>query len=214
MTRLERGYRRLLACYPRAFRQENEDEIIAVLMATAPDGQTRIRLAEAADLLRGALRARLRPGMFRPPRTIQAAIRLMSAGALLEAALGLTVLMSAGSVHAAVLRHYPSVTAAQWHGVAFELVAMEIGAPASALVWIWLAWANSRGREWAKFAFLSWFTLLTVLVLVRLGMDAAALAPAMMIASGAIWLDGAATIALLFNPRSARHYRQQALAVR
>jgi hypothetical protein len=38
---LERGYRRLLACYPRAFRRENEEEILAVLMACAQDGQTR-----------------------------------------------------------------------------------------------------------------------------------------------------------------------------
>lgn len=36
---LERGYRRLLACYPRAFRRENEDEILAVLMATAEAGR-------------------------------------------------------------------------------------------------------------------------------------------------------------------------------
>ena len=32
---LERGYRRLLAFYPRAFRRENEEEILAVLLATA-----------------------------------------------------------------------------------------------------------------------------------------------------------------------------------
>ena len=32
---LERGYRRLLAYYPRAFRRENEEEILAVLMACA-----------------------------------------------------------------------------------------------------------------------------------------------------------------------------------
>jgi hypothetical protein len=35
MTRLERGYRRLVACYPRSFRKENQEEIIAVLLATA-----------------------------------------------------------------------------------------------------------------------------------------------------------------------------------
>src|SRR5215467_12222273 len=32
---LERGYRRVLACYPRAFRRANEEEILAVLLATA-----------------------------------------------------------------------------------------------------------------------------------------------------------------------------------
>ena len=32
---LERGYRRLLAWYPRAFRRENGQEILAVLLACA-----------------------------------------------------------------------------------------------------------------------------------------------------------------------------------
>jgi hypothetical protein len=38
---LERGYRRLLACHPRAFRRENEQETLAVLMDSARDGQRR-----------------------------------------------------------------------------------------------------------------------------------------------------------------------------
>ena len=31
-ARLERGYRRLLACYPAGFRRESEEEILAVLL--------------------------------------------------------------------------------------------------------------------------------------------------------------------------------------
>ena len=38
---LERGYRRLLAWYPKWFRLQNEDEVLAVLMACAQEGQTR-----------------------------------------------------------------------------------------------------------------------------------------------------------------------------
>ena len=38
---LERRYLRLLACYPRAFRREHEQEILAVLMAGADEGQQR-----------------------------------------------------------------------------------------------------------------------------------------------------------------------------
>ena len=40
---LERRYRRLLACYPRAFRHEHEQEILSVLMAGVGDGQQRPR---------------------------------------------------------------------------------------------------------------------------------------------------------------------------
>ncbi len=59
-TRLERRYRRLLAFYPKAFRREQEREILSVLMAGAAEGQQRPRLAETIDLLMNAVFMRLR----------------------------------------------------------------------------------------------------------------------------------------------------------
>ena len=56
---LERRYWRLLACYPRAFRREHEQEILAVLMAGADEGQQRPRPGEAANLIKHALWMRL-----------------------------------------------------------------------------------------------------------------------------------------------------------
>jgi len=56
---LERRYRRLLACYPAAFRHEHGQEMLAVLMAGAAAGQRWPRPAEAADLLRNAIDLRL-----------------------------------------------------------------------------------------------------------------------------------------------------------
>jgi hypothetical protein len=58
---LERGYRRLLACYPARFRGEHGEELLAVLLAGARDGQRRPGLAESASLLRSGLGMRLRP---------------------------------------------------------------------------------------------------------------------------------------------------------
>ena len=77
---LERGYRRLLACYPREFRRENSDEILGVLLASAPDGQRRVGVAEAGDLIRGAFRAWLRP-VRQCPTAVRAAIRLFALSA-------------------------------------------------------------------------------------------------------------------------------------
>ena len=59
-SRLERRYRSLLALYPKAFRREHEQEILSVLMAAAPEGQKRPRLAESADLVRSAIFMRVR----------------------------------------------------------------------------------------------------------------------------------------------------------
>jgi capsular polysaccharide biosynthesis protein len=57
---LERSYRRLLAWYPRGFRREHEEEVLAVLLAGARPGQRRPGLAEAANLIISGLGARLR----------------------------------------------------------------------------------------------------------------------------------------------------------
>jgi hypothetical protein len=65
---LERGYRRLLACYPARFRSEHGEELVAVLLAGARDGQRRPALAESASLLRSGLGMRLRPDASRSAR--------------------------------------------------------------------------------------------------------------------------------------------------
>ncbi len=59
MSRLERRYRRLLLCYPRAYRRERADEIVGTLLELAPEGRTRPTLREAFNLVRHGLRARL-----------------------------------------------------------------------------------------------------------------------------------------------------------
>jgi hypothetical protein len=102
---LEREYRRLLAFYPRAFRRESEEEILAVLLACAQDGQTRPSLEASVDLLKGAVRMRLRPPLGQP-RTVFAAVRLMWVGAVAELATLITIIVTAGAVRSAVL-HAP-----------------------------------------------------------------------------------------------------------
>lgn len=76
---LEQGYRRLLACYPRVYRREHAEEILAVLMAGAPQGQKRPRLAESADVFWSALKMRLRgPGPASENRPWADALALFS----------------------------------------------------------------------------------------------------------------------------------------
>jgi hypothetical protein len=63
---LEHGYRRLLAWYPPAFRAEQGEEVLAVLMAAAQPGQRRPGLLESLDVLRSAVRMRLRSMLSAP----------------------------------------------------------------------------------------------------------------------------------------------------
>ncbi len=63
---LEQGYRRLLAWYPAGFRSEQGEEMLAVLMAGAQPGQRRPSLLESLDVLRSAVRMRLRSMISAP----------------------------------------------------------------------------------------------------------------------------------------------------
>ena len=61
---LERRYRRWLAFYPKSFRAERGDEIVAVLIQGADPGQTHPRAREVANLATHGLRRRARGGRF------------------------------------------------------------------------------------------------------------------------------------------------------
>jgi hypothetical protein len=199
---LERSYRKVLALYPRSFRKDNEDEILAVLMETAEEGQTRIGLAEAADLIRGAMRMRLWPVAPRPG-TVRAAVRLMLAGALAELATLVTVVLTAGQVKAGVLAKDP----AAWHGAMVHITLDEICLPIAIGLWLWLAWANGRGQDWARLVSLSSFSLTSLGLLYVLSQDAQAVALADVIAAAVVWAIGLASVVLIFTPASGRYYR-------
>lgn len=205
---LERRYRRLLACYPRAFRRENDEEILAVLLACAQDGQQRPGLGASADLIRSAVLMRLRPAVPRP-RTVRTAVRLMYAGAVLEVAAWVTIVVTAGGLTSALLRRNPGLTAAQMWVVHMHLVIDEFAVPIVAVLWLFLAWANGRGHDWGRPAFMAFFALTTLGVLVPLAEGAAAYAPADLIAGGVIWLVALAAMVLIFGKGAAAYYERQ-----
>jgi len=204
-SRLERGYRRVLACYPKEFRRANEEEILAVLLATAAEGRQRAGLAECADLLRGAIKMHL--GMSRSPRPVLNAVRLMCAGAVLTLAVLATVLVTLGSLRSDFIQNF---TAAQWHTVMLtQIVPVLASAPIGAGVWLWLAWANGRGYDWARPAFMALFGVVTTGLLLGVGEGTALYAPADLIAATVLWLVGLAVIVLIFSKTASPYYQQE-----
>jgi len=201
---LERSYRRILACYPRSFRADSEDEVLAVLLATAEDGQTRVGLAEAWDLVRGAVRMRLWPAMPRP-RSVRVAVKLMLAGAAAELAAMIIIISTLGSVRATVAaRDAAALQAVHLHQVT------DIGvAPVAIGLWLWLAWANGRGQDWARLLSAACFALISLSLITALAQDAAAFAPATMIAGAVVWTLGLSSVTLIFTPAAGRYYRPQ-----
>jgi len=174
---LERRYRRLLACYPRAFRREHEAEMLVVLLACARDGRRRPGLADSADLLWNALRLRLRLTASRSVPSVFWGVRLMVLAAVFELVSMGTVIATERGVRAAVVRHFPRLDAAHVtaavHG---QVVSVEIGAPIAAAMWLLLAWANDRGHRWARAGAVALFVLTSISLLGAAGQHAAAYA--------------------------------------
>jgi hypothetical protein len=211
LEHLARGYRRLLVCYPKAFRREHQQEILAVLLALSAPAQRHPSPAESANLISNALRTRLVPATPPSPRTVTHAVRLMYLGAVLELATLVTIVVSAGAFHAAIVQRYPAFTTAQWHTVvAAHLIPDEVAAPLAVGLWLWMAWANGKGHAWARVVFTAFFALSTLGVLVALAQDAAVYATADLIAGVLPWLVQGATLALIYSRRSDPHYGRQA----
>jgi len=221
---LERAYRRLVACYPRSFRSESTEEIIAVLLATAREGQRRPSVAEAADLLRGAVRMRL--GLSSCPRTVLHAVRLMYLGALAEAAVLVTVLLSAGSIQsitrAAVLRDVgphanPAATQQLLARVASTVSVTILIDAVVALVaiagWLLLAWANGKGYALARVGAIIACSLYTTLTLQGFTQGDASYSPVPpLAASSAVLAIGIAAVVLLLMKQSWPYYARPAAA--
>jgi hypothetical protein len=208
---LERRYRRLLACYPAAFRREHEDEMLVVLLACARDGRRRPGLADTADLIRSAIWMRLRPWGRRPAPSVFWAVGLMVLSAVLELVALATVVGTQGSLRSEIVRHFPNFTAGHVHALVHaQVVAVEIGAPIAAAMCLWMAWANGRGHGWARGLFLGFFGLTSISLLAAFAQHAATYAPSDLIAGCALWLVGLIALVLILNPRTDQHYHHGA----
>jgi hypothetical protein len=211
---LERAYRRLLAWYPREFRREHGPEILAVLMAGAPDGQHRPGLAESADLIRSGLWLRLRPSVPRSARTVRAAVRVMYAGTAVSTVnliIFLAVIVDIKAYHA-ILGH--RLTAAQLSQASTPVITTFILWDLVPIaVWLWMARACGRGRNWARIVSTVLFGAATLNLTIafnwlppgnHLTLVPMVNGPAL---SVLYWLVGLAVVWLLWRPASSAFFR-------
>jgi hypothetical protein len=211
---LERGYRRLLAWYPRAFRRQNGQEILAVLMACAPDGQRRPGLAESADLIRSGLWMRLRPGVPRSAHTVRAAVRLMYAGAAVSTVNLIILLAFIGDIKAyhAMLGH--RLTAAQVSQLNTAFITLSIVSDLVPIaLWLWMARANGQGRNWARSLSTVLFGLATLDLTGAFGTPVIRVTVVPMLFGPTLpvltWLAGLAAVWLLWRPASTAFFKPQ-----
>jgi predicted neutral ceramidase superfamily lipid hydrolase len=133
----------------------------------------------------------------------------MCAGAVVELASVITVVMTAASVRAALAKE-PGLTAAQWHTATGLLTFREVGGGLAVALWLFLAWAIGNRRDVARFTFIAFFTLISMTLISSLAQHAAVYAPADLIAGAAVWLTALVALVLIFTRQSNAFYRQGA----
>jgi hypothetical protein len=146
------------------------------------------------------------PQRIPPPRSVQNAVKFMYAGAAVEVIALVVALIARSSMRSALLKLHPDYTAAQLHtAVNVQTVSLVTGAAVATGLWLWMAWANGRGHNWARILAAIFFGISTLDLFFTF---AAVRALGSLIIASIIWLIGLAAIVLLFSRDSNAFFRQ------
>jgi hypothetical protein len=175
---------------------------LGALTADIPAGLTRAQSPNRAR----------KPARVPAPKAVRDAVRVMCLGAVLTLAVSATAIVTLGGVRSVAVH---DLAAGQWPTVMLTQVGFWLAsAPIGAGVWLWLAWANSRGYHWARAAFVAFFGVLSVVLLFGLGQgggeDALPYTWPVLMAAAVLWLAGMAALALTINPAASAYYQRRA----
>jgi hypothetical protein len=145
------------------------------------------------------------------PRTVQNAVKLMYAGAALSAIVIIIELVTLGSLKSAIRSAYPNYSDSRIHSIQVGFISatviigvLEIG------LWLWMAWANGRGRSWARIVATVLFGLNTILLLLQLTQPHATLGFVLGIL---LWLAGLGAIYFLWQRESSAYFQARSQRV-
>jgi hypothetical protein len=140
-------------------------------------------------------------GLLRPPAPapVRAAARFMRGGAIPSAALLIVSLPFAGDVRGHVLGHRLTPTP-------LTITLVTLAGLALIGLWLWMAWATSQGKNWARILSTVLFGLATLAFLSALeaiGKDGIAQA----FFAGLTWLSGLGAVWMLWRPASSAFFK-------
>jgi hypothetical protein len=144
------------------------------------------------------------PQRLEPPTPVQQAVKLMYAGAIVSAISLILTLVTVGSLKAAIHNADPSLSPTKLHSaeVAAVAVAIIFGLIGIGL-WLWMAYANKAGKNWARITATVFFGLDTLSVLTSFRQAEPVLSRLITIL---IWLIGLGAIILLYQRESSAYF--------
>jgi hypothetical protein len=139
-----------------------------------------------------------------PPPSVKTAVKLMYAGAVINALSLILVLATVGSLRSSLHKAAPTLTPSQLHAyevffVTITLVSGVIGVG----LWFWMARMNQAGKSWARVTGTVFFAIYTLLLLLGVARAGAA---ASTLVSILTWLIGGATVFLLWRRESSEYF--------
>ncbi len=139
-----------------------------------------------------------------PPPSIVNAVKVMYVGAAIAVINAIVGVVTTHAVKTMVEQRNPSLTPSQANGVAGLAVGAGIvGGLLGAGLWLWMAWANNRGRSWARVLSTIFFAVATLGVLVSFAQAATAVGRILGIVQ---WAVGLAAIVLIWQRQSNDYY--------
>jgi hypothetical protein len=138
------------------------------------------------------------------PTPVLQAVKLMYAGAIVSAVSLIITLVTVGSLKTAIHNADPSLSASKLHSaeVAAVAVAIIFGLIGIGL-WLWMAYANKAGKNWARITATVFFGLDTLSVLTSFRQAEPVLSRLISIL---VWLIGLGAIVLLYQRESSAYF--------
>jgi NADH:ubiquinone oxidoreductase subunit 6 (subunit J) len=135
------------------------------------------------------------------------AVKLMYAGAVVSAITFVIGLLTVGTTRTTLKKAYPKYTAHQISAlVTVDVVIAIVVGLLSIGLWLWLARACNRGRNWARITGTVLFGLDTLLILLSVSRLKAGVG---VLVDLVIWLIGLAAVVLLWRKESSAYFASQ-----
>ena len=143
------------------------------------------------------------------PDAVQNAVKLMYVGAAVSTVSLIVSLVSISGTKAAIKKARPSLTVTQVNQLDTFIIAVAvISGLVGIALWLWMARANSQGRNWARILSTVLFALATLDLFGVISQPKTILG---LIFPAATWLIGLAAVVLLWRPQSTAFFKPRAL---
>jgi hypothetical protein len=140
------------------------------------------------------------------PNSVQTAVKLMYAGAALSLIELVVSLVTISSLKSAILKKFPHYTTTQVHS-AEVVVGVVIEAVIAIGLWLWMARANSAGRNYARITGTVLFVVYTLFLLLDLRRPSVGIG---LVFSLLVWLAGLGAVIMLWRRESSEYFSPRA----